>query len=74
MTARKVSFDELVNDARKDNPGRVTVVSYAGIKFARDCGIDCWHLSGSMTFQKVIHDHGGDEEKQRLRDLNVGYR
>lgn len=72
MTARKVSFDELVTEIRKDH--QVTVVSYAGIKFARDCGIDCWHLAGSMSFQKVIHLHGSEEEKQRLRDLKVGYK
>ena len=71
--ARKVSFDELVTTLQKSHPGCVTVVSYESIKFARDCGIDCWHLAGSMSFQRVIHLHGSDEEKQRLRDLNLGY-
>jgi hypothetical protein len=68
-----MTFDELVSELRQENPGKVTVVSYAGIKFARDCGIDVWYLAGSMCFQHVIHDHGTEEEKQRLRDLEVGY-
>jgi hypothetical protein len=69
-----VSFYELVEALREGHPGQVTVMSYESVKFARDCGIDCWHLAGSMTFQKVIHIHGSEEEKQRLRDLKVGYR
>jgi hypothetical protein len=68
-----IPFDELLSELRKENPGRVTVVSYAGIKFARDCGIDVWYLAGSMCFQHVIHDHGTPEEEQRLRDMKVGY-
>lgn len=61
------------HNLRQDAPGRVTVVSYVGIKFARDAGIDVWHLAGSMAFQHVIHDHGSAEEQQRLRDMKVGY-
>lgn len=72
-TNQLIPFDSVVSELRKENPGRVTVVSYAGIKFARECGIDCWHLAGSMAFQHVIHDFGTPEEKQRLRDLKVGY-
>jgi hypothetical protein len=70
---KHVTFEELVAEVRKDVPGRVTTVSYAGIKFARDAGIDCWHLAGSMCFQHVIHDHGTPEEKQRLREMRAGY-
>lgn len=68
-----VSFDELVAENRKEMPGRVTVVSYDSIKFARNAGIDCWDLAGTMSFQHVIHDFGTPEEKQRLRELKVGY-
>ena len=68
-----VTFEELVAEIRKDAPGKVMAVSYAGIKFAREVGIDCWHLAGTMCFQHVIHDHGTPEEQLRLRDLNVGY-
>ena len=68
-----VTFEELVAEIRKDAPGRVTVVSYESIKFARDVGIDCWDLAGTMCFQHVIHDHGTPEEKQRLREMKVGY-
>jgi len=70
---KKIPFEQLVSDLRKEFPGQVVVVTYAGLKFARDCGIDCWYLAGSMAFQHVIHDHGTPEEKQRLRDMHVGY-
>jgi hypothetical protein len=55
---KRVTFEELVAEIRKDAPGHVTTVSYAGIKFARDAGIDCWYLAGSLAFQHVIYDHG----------------
>ena len=70
----RIPFDEVVSEMRAAAPpGRVTVVAYAGIKFARDAGIDCWHLAGVMCFQHVIHDHGTPEEQQRLGDMRVGY-
>ena len=68
-----MDFDGLVKEMRTVAPGRVTVVSYKGIRFARECGIDCWHLAGTMAFQNWIHDHGTPEEQQRLRDMKVGY-
>ena len=68
-----VPFEKLVAELRRDAPGRVTVVSYAGIKFARDAGIDCWDFAATLAFQNVIHDHGTPEEQQRLRDMKVGY-
>jgi hypothetical protein len=68
-----IDYNKAVKELRREFPGQVTVVNYAGIKFARDCGIDVWHLAGAMCFQHVIHDHGTAEEKQRLRDLKVGY-
>ena len=68
-----VTFDKLVTDVRKELTDTVTAVSYDGVKFARDAGIDCWHLAGSMCFQHVIHNYGTPEEKQRLRELKVGY-
>jgi hypothetical protein len=71
-TAR-VKFDDAVKAIRKDAPGRVTVVSYEGVRFARSVGIDCWDLAATMSFQRVIHDYGTPEEKQRLREMKVGY-
>jgi len=65
--------DDLIQDLRRQFPGRITVVSYEGIKTARDLGIDCWHLAGSISFQHVIHDHGTPEEQDRLRAMRVGY-
>jgi len=36
-----MTFDELVKEMRTvAGPGRVTVVTYDGLKFALDCGID----------------------------------
>ena len=67
-----MTFDDAVKELRTVAPGRVTVVSYAGIKFARDCGIDCWDLAATICFQHVIHDYGTPEEQQRLRDMKIG--
>ena len=71
--AKRVTFEILIAEIRKDAPGRVTVVSYESIQFSRECGIECWHLAGTMCFQHVIHEHGTPEEQQRLREMKVGY-
>jgi hypothetical protein len=73
LNDKRVTFEELVEEIRKDAPGGVTVGSYESIRFARACGIDCWHLAGTLVFQHTIHDHGTPEEKQRLREMKVGY-
>lgn len=76
MSEKKmVSFEELVKLLQKENPGRVTVVSYADFQFLRDCGveIDFDLYAGSMMFQQFIHEQGTAEEQQRLRDRKVGY-
>jgi hypothetical protein len=55
----RVPFDDLVDELRAvAPPGRVTVVSYSGLKFARECGIGCWEFAATISFQNVIHDHG----------------
>lgn len=41
LVARILNFDDAVKQIRKDAPVRVTDVSYDGLKFALDCGIDC---------------------------------
>jgi hypothetical protein len=48
--------------------GRVTVVSYDGLKFALDCGIDVWDYAETYTLQAVIRDHGTPAQKQRLKE------
>ena len=63
-----IPFDDLVSTLRKDAPGRVTVLTYEGLKFALECGIDCWEYWDSITFQAVIRDHGTPEQKQRLKE------
>ena len=68
-----MNFDELVAALRHDAPGRITVVSVEGIREARSLGIDVWHLAGSLAFQHVIHNCGTDAERQRLREMKVGY-
>ena len=65
---KRVTFEELVAEIRKDAPGRVTVVSYDGLKFALDCGIDVWDYAETMTLQAVIRDHGTPAQKQRLKE------
>jgi hypothetical protein len=69
-----VSFDEIVAEMRRCFPGQVTTVNDNDIRLLRQTGIDCWHLAGSLAFQRVIDEVGTAEEKQRLRDLKVGYR
>jgi hypothetical protein len=70
---KPVAFEDLVAEMRREFPGRLTVVSYAGLKFARECGIDCWDFAATLAFQHLIHDCGTEEEQQRLRDMKVGY-
>jgi hypothetical protein len=63
-----MTFDDVVKELRKDAPGRVTVVSYDGLKFALDCGIDVWDYAETYTLQAVIRDHGTPAQKQRLKE------
>jgi hypothetical protein len=65
---KRVTFEELVAEIRKDAPGRVTVVSYAGLKFALDCGIDVWDYAETLTLQRLIADVGTPAQKQRLKE------
>jgi aryl-alcohol dehydrogenase-like predicted oxidoreductase len=46
----------------------MTVVSYDGLKFALDCGIDVWDFAETYTLQAVIRDHGTPAQKQRLKE------
>jgi hypothetical protein len=48
--------------------GAVTVVSYDGLKFALDCGIDVWDYAETYSLQAVIHDHGTLVQKRRLQE------
>jgi len=63
-----MTFDELVTELRKDAPGRVTVVSYEGLKFAMDCGIDVWDYAETYTLQRLIADVGTPAQKQWLKE------
>jgi hypothetical protein len=63
-----IKFDELVTELRKvASPGRCTVVSYAGLKFMLDCGIEVWDYAETMTLQRLIADIGTPEQKLRLQ-------
>jgi hypothetical protein len=57
-----VTFEDAVKDLRKEFPGRVTTVSYAGLKFALEAGIDVWEFAETYSLQSVIRDHGLKEE------------
>jgi hypothetical protein len=48
--------------------GSVTIVSYDGLKFLLDCGIDCWDYAETLALQAVIRDHGTPRQKQRLQE------
>jgi hypothetical protein len=65
---KRVTFEELVAEIRKDAPGRVTVVSYDGLKFALDCGIDVCDFAETYALQAIIRDHGTPAQKQRLKE------
>lgn len=68
---RELSFVTAFSSAqeiRKDAPGRVTAVSYDGLKFALDCGIDVWDYAETYALQNLIADVGTPAQKQRLRE------
>jgi hypothetical protein len=70
-----MTFDELVAKMRKEFPGRVTTVSYAGLKFALECGIDIISDYAEMyTCQAVIRDCGTPAQKQRLKEELIASR
>jgi hypothetical protein len=64
----KIPFDELVAELRKIAPGRVTVVSYAGLKSMLDTGIDVWDFAQTLTLQNLIAREGTEAQKVRLRE------
>jgi hypothetical protein len=70
-----IPFGKVVEEARKvAGPGRVTVVSYNGLKFALEAGIDVWEFAETLTLQAVIRDHGTPEQKQRLKEEIIARR
>ena len=70
-----MNFDELVTEMRKIvAPGHVTVVSYSGLKIARELGIDIiGDYAGTLCCQNLIHDIGTPEEQDRIRAMRCGY-
>ena len=64
-----IPVDELIAKLRRELPGRVTVVSYEGLKFAVEAGIDCWEFVLTDSFQEVIRDIGTPEQKLRLEAI-----
>ena len=68
-----MDFDALVKELRKMAPGRVTVVSYRDMLFLHEIGALDWDFAATLAFQRVIAERGTSKEKQRLRDLKVGF-
>jgi hypothetical protein len=64
-----IPVGEVIAKLRRKFPGRVTVVSYEGLKFAVEAGIDCWEFVLTDSFQEVIRDIGTSEQKQRLEAI-----
>ena len=62
---RKVTFENVVAEMRKIAQGRVTTVSYEGLRFALDCGIDVWDFAETYTLQRLIADVGTPSQKKR---------
>ena len=64
-----MDFDDFAREMRTvAAPGRVTTVSYDGLLFALQCGIDVWDYAEMYMLQAVIRDHGTDAQKQRLKE------
>jgi hypothetical protein len=64
-----IDFDTLIKEVRKvAAPGRVTTVSYSGLRFALECGIDVWDYCETLTLAAVIANHGTPKHKQRLQE------
>jgi len=73
--SKLVPFDELVAELRKVAPGQVTTVSYSGLKFLLECGIDIISDYAEMyTCQAVIRDCGNPAQKQRLKEELIASR
>ena len=54
-----IPFDDVVEELRKVAPaGSVTVVTYAGLAFARECGIDIMDYAEMYCCQQLIQDVG----------------
>ena len=71
----RMDFDDAVKELRTVAPGRVTTVSYDGLLFALQCGIDIISDYAEMyTLQAVIRDHGTDAQKQRLKETIIAGR
>lgn len=71
-----MTFDDLVKEMRTvGGPGKVTVVTYDGLKFAMDCGIDIISDYAEMyTCQAVVRDCGTPAQRQRLKEALIAGR
>ena len=63
----KIGVDDLVAQLHREYPGRVTTISYSGLKFALDCGIEVWDYCETLALAAVIANHGTAEQKIRLQ-------
>jgi hypothetical protein len=73
--SKLVPFDELVAELRRVAPGQVTTVSYSGLKFLLECGIDIISDYAAMyTCQAVIRDYGTPAQKRRLKEELIASR
>ena len=65
----QLTFENATAEIRKCAPADgVTLVSYSGLKFAMDCGIDVWDYAETYSLQAVIRDHGSPAQKRRLQE------
>jgi hypothetical protein len=64
-----IPVDNVIAELRRKLPGRVTMVSYEGLKFAIQSGVDVWEHWRTDSFREVIRDIGTPEQKQRLEAI-----
>ena len=70
----RIPFEEVVEQLRREFPGQVEVVSYEGLKFAVQCGIDVWDYAETLSLQRVIAEIGTPAQKQRLKEELIASR
>jgi hypothetical protein len=69
-----MTVEAAIQELRKDFPGQVTTVSYDGLKFALECGIDVWDYAETLSLQTLIADIGTPAQQQRLREEIIASR
>lgn len=70
-----IAIEELAKIIAADAPTlHIAVVSQTDMEFMHEIGSLDWSFAGLLCFQRVIHYHGTDADRERLAEMNLGYR